>query len=85
MCPCTLNAVECGFQNADRFLLHANNLIRTTIGADLTPFIDSALVEIDGVEVFAVACRPASRPVFLRRDGEEDFYFTEIDSWKYSK
>jgi len=62
------------FQNRDRYLLHANNLIRDTIGPDFTPFIEFALVPLEGKEVLVVKCRPSPIPGFLTRDGQEDFY-----------
>ncbi|MAE67787.1 MAG: hypothetical protein CMJ18_26325 [Phycisphaeraceae bacterium] len=62
------------FKDGDRYLLHANSLIRDAIGAELTPFIDFGLRPLDGKEVFVVRCRPSPEPVFLKRDGEEEFY-----------
>ncbi len=62
------------FPNGDRYLLHANNLIRNTIGPDLTPFIRFAIKPLDGKEVFVVECRQSPSPVFLKRDGDEAFY-----------
>jgi len=62
------------FANSDRYLLHVNSLIRDTIGPDFTPFIESALVPLEGSEVLAVRCRPSPMPAFLKRDGQEEFY-----------
>jgi DNA-binding response OmpR family regulator len=63
-----------GFPNSDRYLLHANNLIRGTIGPDLTPFIKFALKPLEGKEVLVVECLPSPNPVFLKRDGDEQFF-----------
>jgi cyclic di-GMP phosphodiesterase len=63
-----------GFENGDRYLLHANNLIRTTIGVEMTSFIDFRLKQFDNKQVFIVECKPSQLPVFLRRDGNEEFY-----------
>ena len=62
------------FASGDRYLLHANNLIRSAIGPDFAPFIEFALKPLEGEEVFVVECLPSPRPVFLKRDGEEAFY-----------
>ncbi len=62
------------FKNSDRYLLHANSLIRDTIGPDFTPFIEFALVPLEDKEVLVVQCRPSPIPVFSKRDGQEDFY-----------
>ncbi|MCZ6655630.1 MAG: response regulator [Planctomycetota bacterium] len=62
------------FPDGDRYLLHTNNLIRSAIGAEITPFTKFALKPLNDKEVLVVECLPAPEPVFLKRDGDEQFY-----------
>jgi hypothetical protein len=63
------------FHNEDKFLLHLWTLIRTCFGRDISPFVRTALEEVDGKIICGVQCNKSSRPVFLRQSGfEEEFY-----------
>jgi DNA-binding response OmpR family regulator len=62
------------FPNADRYLLHVNNLIRERIGMELTQFIKFGLKQLDGKEILCVQCLPSPDPAFLKNEKDEDFY-----------
>jgi hypothetical protein len=57
------------FPNSDRYLLHANNLIRSSIGPEFASFIKFALTPLDGRDVLVIQCLPSPNPAFLKRDG----------------
>jgi hypothetical protein len=63
------------FANEDKFLLHLWTLIRTSLGRDVSPWIESHIVKTEGKAVCIVSAKPATRPVFLRQPGfAEEFY-----------
>jgi len=63
------------FDNDDKFLLHFWNLVKASMGQDVTPFIRTALEKIDGGTVCHVRCMRSSKPVFLKQKGfGEEFY-----------
>jgi len=62
------------FPNADRCLLHLNNLVHQHIGAEHARHLASELREVDGRQVLVVEATAAGAPVFLRHGEEEDFY-----------
>ena len=69
-----LGLAEDGFKNNDKFLLHWFNLLKVTIGSDLTQSVESEILAYKGKQLLFVGCEPASRPVFFSRDGDEHFY-----------
>ncbi len=63
------------FENNDKFYIHLWNLIRSQIGEEFTPYIQSSLVKINAATICKVQCLPAPRPVFLQQKGSEDEFF----------
>ena len=62
------------FPNADRYLLHVNNLIRERIGMEVTQFIKFGLKHLDRKEILCIRCSPSPDPAFLKNGKDEDFY-----------
>jgi len=62
------------FPNADRYLLHVNNLIRERIGMEVTQFIKFGLKQLEGKEILCIQCSPSPEPAFLKNKKDEDFY-----------
>lgn len=63
------------FSDNDKFLLHLWNLIKSYLGQEFCPFIDTKLETYGNKNVCIVRCLPANRPAFLRQTGfEEEFY-----------
>lgn len=63
------------FENEDRYLLHIWNLIKSSMGQDVSPFINVSLEPYLSKQVCKVVCSRSSRPVFLRQKGYgEEFY-----------
>ncbi len=62
------------FPNADRYLLHVNNLIRERIGMEVTQFIKFGLKQLDGKEILCIQCSPSPEAAFLKNKQDEDFY-----------
>ena len=61
--------------NDDRFLLHLWTLIRTCLGRDVSPYIQTSLEKINEKTICLVTCSRSLRPIFLRQPGfEEEFY-----------
>ena len=62
------------FPNADKYLLHVNNLIRERIGMEMAQFIKFGIKQLDEKEVLCVQCFPSPEAAFLKHDQNEDFY-----------
>ena len=62
------------FPNADRYLLHVNNLIRERIGMEVTQFIKFGLKQLDDKDILCVQCSPSPEAAFLKNNKDEDFY-----------
>ncbi|NGX46653.1 MAG: hypothetical protein K1000chlam3_00013 [Chlamydiae bacterium] len=58
-------------KNTDNYLLHWKNLIKSQIGEQFYPFIDSNILLIDGKNLLHIECKPSQNPCFLK---ESDFY-----------
>ncbi len=66
------------FANDDKFLLHVWNLIKTSIGQDVSPYIKTTLDKIDGKTVCRVNCKRSPKPVFLRQSGFDEVFYIRI-------
>jgi ATP-dependent Lon protease len=62
------------FANDDKYLLHFANLLNDRIGKQYLDQIRWQLKEIDAKKILRVDCKPSSTPVFLKVNGEEQFY-----------
>jgi DNA-binding response OmpR family regulator len=62
------------FPNADKYLLHVNNLIRERIGMGMAQFIKFGTKQLDEKEILCVQCSPSPEAAFLKHDQDEDFY-----------
>ncbi|MCX6243097.1 MAG: ATP-binding protein [Bacteroidetes bacterium] len=63
------------FVNEDKFLLHLWTLIRTCLGRDVSPYIQTHLEKKDEKTVCIASVARSPRPVFLRQPGfDEEFY-----------
>ena len=67
-----------GFANDDKFLLHVWNLIKTSIGQNISPYIKTTLDKIDGKTVCRVNCKRSPKPVFLRQSGFDEMFYIRI-------
>jgi len=63
------------FPNDDRYLLHFWSLVKSSMGQDVSPFLDVAIKELDNEKLLRVSCQPSTRAVFLdfKNYGEEFF------------
>ena len=72
----TVSGIETDrFDNEDKFLLHFWNMVKASMGQEVTPYIRSILDKIDGKTVCRVTCMRSPAPVFLKQKGfDEEFY-----------
>jgi len=63
-----------GFPNADKFLLHLNNLAKSALGKPVAARLTPRMWQLGEHQVCRVECPPSPRPVFLKFKGEEKFY-----------
>ena len=62
------------FENADKALLHFNNLFNQQIGTEFSRYLESRVIEVQGKNVLAVHCLPATVPAILVTGKAEEFY-----------
>lgn len=62
------------FENADKALLHLNNLINQQIGTEFSRYLESRVIEVQGKSVLAVHCLSAGAPAILNTGKAEEFY-----------
>lgn len=62
------------FENVDRFSLHFTNLIKSKIGKEFLPLINSKSISIEGKTIFKVDCKKSDKQVFLKTPEGEEFY-----------
>ena len=67
-----------GFAVEDKFALHFWNLVKSSLGSEMSPFIRTAFEKLDGRTVCRVACAPSPRPVFLRQKGFEEAFYIRV-------
>ena len=64
-----------GFDNEDRFAQHFWNLVKASMGVNVTAWMRGDFESLDGRSVFAIECLQGPEPVFLRQKGfDEEFY-----------
>lgn len=62
------------FENDDKALLHFNNLLNQSIGAEFARYVNTKVIEVQGSKVLRVFCVPAHSPAFLKKGQAEEFY-----------
>ena len=62
------------FPSDDNLKLHLNNMIKNGIGAHFMHFVHYELFEIEGKKILKIDCIPSDKRVFLKENGQEDFY-----------
>jgi len=64
------------FENKDKFSLHLMSLIKSRIGNDNIPLIDTKIISVKEKEIMRVECSRSEKPVFLKVEGGvgEEFY-----------
>jgi len=67
-----------GFLNDDKFLLHLWMLIKSSMGKDISPFINTTLEKFEGKTVCRVSCKRSPKPVFLRQSGFDEMFYIRI-------
>ncbi len=66
------------FDTEDRYLLHLWNLIKSSMGQDVGPFVNVTIEKDDGKAVCKVVCSRSSRPVFLKQKGYDEEFFIRL-------
>ena len=63
------------FDSEDRFSLHFWNLVKSSLGQDVSAFLQTKFDKVGEKTVFSVRCGKSTRPVFLRQANfGEEFY-----------
>lgn len=63
-----------GFENEDKCQLHFKNLIAAHIGAELSTYINFAIVTIENKQIGVVSCKRSPEPAFLKHPKGESFF-----------
>ncbi|MCX6272393.1 MAG: ATP-binding protein [Bacteroidetes bacterium] len=83
------------FENNDKFNLHLWNLIKSQLGEEFSPYIQTSIETLQGKTACMVRCMRSPNPVFLIQKGQEDEFFIRTgpsttklgvsDAYKYIK
>lgn len=64
-----------GFENNDKFLLNLWQLIQSSLGVELSPYIKTITEKSETGTVCRVHCKPSPKPVFLSKKGSDDEFY----------
>lgn len=66
------------FVSEDKYALHFWNIVKASIGQNISSLIRTSFEQVDGQQVFHVHCYPSPEPVFLHQKGFEEEFFIRI-------
>jgi len=66
--------VEDKLDSVDHVLTHFNNLVNQHLGTEFSRYIDSAVIEVDGIRVLRVHCLASGVPAILKTGKNEEFF-----------
>lgn len=66
------------FDNEDKFLLHFWNMVKSSIGQEATPNIQTILEKMDGKTVCRVKSTRSPSPVFLKQKGFDEAFYIRV-------
>jgi len=66
------------FASEDKYALHFWNLIKASMGQDVSPLIRTTFEEMGDKSVFVVQCSQSPQPVFLHQKGFEEEFFIRV-------
>lgn len=66
------------FPNEDKYALHFWNLIKFTMGQEVSGLIRATFEPVGDRKVFTVRCSPSPQPVFLQQKGQEDEFYVRV-------
>lgn len=66
------------FDNDDKFLLHLWNLIKSSMGQEVSSNVRTSLEKVNGRTVCRVKCLRSPAPVFLKQKGFDEEFFIRV-------
>lgn len=64
-----------GFPNEDKFAQHFWNLIKSSLGVDMSAYLETCFEPFEGRTVFVIDCGKSPKPIFLnQKNFGEEFY-----------
>ena len=60
--------------NKDSFLLHFDNMIKNNIGNEHHADIKGKFIKINNLDIFMVKVSSSNKPVFIEKDGKQEFF-----------
>jgi hypothetical protein len=62
------------FENRDKFALHLMSLIKSRVGNENIPLINTKIISIESKEIMRIECFKSEKPVFLKTETGDEFY-----------
>ncbi len=62
------------FPSNDKLKLHLENMIKDHIGPQFKTFIDYGIFSVDDKHILKIDCLPSIKRIFLKQNGDEEFY-----------
>ncbi len=66
------------FDNEDKFSLHFWNMVKSTMGQDISSFLQTNFEHRNDKTIFTVRCLQSTRPVFLKQSGFGEEFFIRV-------
>ncbi len=66
------------FENADKYLLHLTNIIKTKIGKKILSLISFKFIEFEGKTVLKIECLKSKSPVFIKSPADEEEFYIRV-------
>jgi len=62
-------------KNSDGFILHLIRTLNNYLGKEYFAFLSANIIHFKGKDICRIDVRPSNKPVYVVRDGQEEFFY----------
>lgn len=67
-------------KNGDGFILHLTQILNNYVGKEYSAFLSANIVPFGGKDICRIQVLPSNKPVYVVRDGQEEFFLRALAS-----
>jgi hypothetical protein len=67
-------------KNSDGFILHLTQILNNYVGKEYCAFLSANIVPFEGKDICRIQVLPSNKPVYVVRDGQEEFFLRALAS-----
>jgi hypothetical protein len=67
-------------KNSDGFILHLTQILNNYVGKEYSAFLSANIVRFEGKDICRIEVLPSNKPVYVVRDGQEEFFLRALAS-----